>query len=110
MRVPWAKGGVGPQGKNVFAGEVSGVTVIAAGIADSARRGRIEARLRKVAALVETTRAKLVPTGLAEAVPPTAAILLELSVARGEGGPAEKGSGAAAAAFLDEKGALAATA
>jgi LmbE family N-acetylglucosaminyl deacetylase len=109
-RVTWAKGGAGPQGKDLFAGVDTRLTAIAAGIADSARRARIEARLLKVAALVESTRAKLVPTGLAGAVPPTAAILSELSAARGEVGPEEKGSGAAAAVFLDEKVALAETA
>ncbi|HEY3173045.1 MAG TPA: PIG-L family deacetylase [Thermoanaerobaculia bacterium] len=107
-RLTWVQGGAGPQGKDVFAGVDTRLTAIAAGIGDAARRARVETRLGKVAALVESTRAKLVPTGLAAAVPPTAAILSELSAARGELGSEEKG--AAAAAFLDEKIALAETA
>jgi LmbE family N-acetylglucosaminyl deacetylase len=109
-RVTWAKGGAGPEGKDLFAGVDTHLSAIAAGIGDAARRTRVEERLHKVAALVEGTRAKLVPIGLPAAVPPIATILSELSAARGEVRPEENGSGAAAAAFLDEKIALAETA
>jgi hypothetical protein len=109
-RVTWAKGGAGPQGKDLFAGVDTRLTAIAAGIGDAARRTHVEERLRKVAALVEGTRAKLVPIGLPESVRPIATVLSELSAARGEVRPEENGSGAAAAAFLDEKIALAETA
>ncbi|HEX9302850.1 MAG TPA: PIG-L family deacetylase [Thermoanaerobaculia bacterium] len=109
-RVTWAKGGAGPQGKDLFAGVDTRLTAIAAGIGDASRRTHVEERLRKVAALVEGTRAKLVPIGLPAAVPPIATILSELSAARGDVRPDENGAGAAAVAFLDEKVALAETA
>ncbi|PYQ63812.1 MAG: hypothetical protein DMF54_15740 [Acidobacteria bacterium] len=109
-QVTWVKGGAGPQGKDLFAGVDTRLTAIATGIGDASRRARVEERLRKVASLVEGTRAKLVPIGLSAAVSPMATVLSELSAAREEVRPEETGSGAAVAAFLDEKIALAETA
>jgi LmbE family N-acetylglucosaminyl deacetylase len=107
-QVTWVKGGEGPQVKRLFAGVDTRLTAIAVGIGDSSRRARVEERLRKVAALVDGTRAKLVPTALPAAVSPIAEILSELSAARKELDPGENDS--AAAEFLDEKVSLAQTA
>jgi LmbE family N-acetylglucosaminyl deacetylase len=107
--VTWVKGGEGPQAKQLFAGVDTRLTAIAAGIGDSARRARVEERLRKVGALVESTRSKLVPTGLGAAVAPIGVILSELSSARRELDPGESDS-ATPLQFLDEKIALGETA
>ena len=105
----WAEGADGTQEKKLFAGVDTRLTAIAAGIGDAARRSRVEGRLQKVAALVETTRAKLVPTGLGAAVSPIATILSELTSARSEIDASDPDS-AAALQFLNEKVALAETA
>jgi hypothetical protein len=107
--VTWVKGGAGPQAKQLFAGVDTRLTAIAAGIGDPARRARVEERLRKVGALVESTRSKLVPTGLGAAVSPIATILSELSAARTELDPRDNDA-AAAVQFLDEKIVVAETA
>jgi LmbE family N-acetylglucosaminyl deacetylase len=107
--VTWVEGGGGASAKELFAGVDTRLTAIATGIGDGARRGRVEGRLRKVGTLVEGTRAKLVPTGLAAAIQPIATILSELAAARGEIDPGDPGS-AAPLQFLDEKIALAETA
>jgi len=107
--VTWVKGGEGPQAKQLFAGVDTRLTAIAAGVTDPARRARLEERLRKVGALVESTRAKLVPTGLGAATSPIASILSELSAARTELDP-RADDAAAAVQFVDEKIALAETA
>jgi LmbE family N-acetylglucosaminyl deacetylase len=107
--VTWVKGGEGPQAKQLFAGVDTRLTAIAAGIRDDTRRARVEERLRKAGALVETTRAKLVPTGLGAAAAPIAAVLSELSAARKEIDLVDDGS-AGALQFVDEKISLAQTA
>ncbi len=105
----WVEGAEGSQEKKLFAGVDTRLTAIAAGIGDAARRSRVEGRLQKVATLVESTRAKLVPTGLAAAASPIATIVSELTSARGEIDASDPDS-AAALQFLDEKISLAETA
>jgi LmbE family N-acetylglucosaminyl deacetylase len=107
--VTWVKGGEGPQAKQIFAGVDTRLTAIAAGVGDSARRARVEERLRKGTTLVESTRAKLGPAGLPAAVAPIGTILSELSAARKEIDLGDKES-AGAHQFLDEKISLAETA
>jgi LmbE family N-acetylglucosaminyl deacetylase len=109
-RVAWVEGAGGPGAKDLFDGIDTRLTAIAAGVPDAARRARIEERLRKAEALVTDTRAKLAPATLLAAAAPIANALTELSAARKLLPIPAVGAEANAAAFLDEKIALAETA
>ncbi|HEX9287750.1 MAG TPA: PIG-L family deacetylase [Thermoanaerobaculia bacterium] len=106
-RVAWVEGGAGREAKDLFAGVNTRLSAIAAGIPDASRRARVEEKLRRIESLVSDTRAKLLPTALAQAARPLAMVVTELKAAReivptdGEGGDS------AAAALLDEKISLA---
>jgi LmbE family N-acetylglucosaminyl deacetylase len=109
-RLTWVEGAGGTGAKDLFDGIDTKLTAIAAGVADAARRGRMEERLRKAEALFTDTRAKLAPATLLAAAAPIAQALAELRAARALVSNPAIGSEANTAAFLDEKIALAETA
>ncbi len=105
-RVAWLEGGAGRDAKDLFAGVDTRLTAIAGEIVEPTRRGPVEERLRRVDALVSQARSHLAPPSLFEAAAPLAAALGELRAAR----ELLRSGDDAAAAFLDEKIALAETA
>ncbi len=109
-RLTWVAGAGGPTSKALFDGIDTRLTAIAEGVGDSARRARIEEKLRKAEALVTATRAKLSPATLPSAAVPIASALTELRAARALLSTTPSAGEAATAAFLDEKIGLAETA
>ena len=109
-RVSWVEGAGGAAAKDLFDGIDTRLTAIAAGVAEAARRARMEERLRKAEALVVDTRAKLAPATLLASAAPIAQALAELRAARALVSAPAAGTEANTAALLDEKIALAETA
>jgi LmbE family N-acetylglucosaminyl deacetylase len=109
-RVAWVEGGAGKGAKDIFDGVDTRLTAIVAGVADTARRSRAEERLRRVEAAVGDARTRLGPATLDQTESSLASALEELTAARTLVHPAEGAAEAAAAAFLDEKIAIAETA
>ena len=77
-RVAWVEGAGGAGARDLFDGIDTRLPAIAAGVADPARRARMEERLRKAEALVTDTRVKLAPATLLAAAAPIAQALAEL--------------------------------
>ncbi|HEV8608494.1 MAG TPA: PIG-L family deacetylase [Thermoanaerobaculia bacterium] len=109
-RVAWVEGGAGKDAKDIFAGVDTRLTAMVAGIGDAARRARAEERLRRVEAVVGEARSRLGPATLDQTASSLAVALGELEAARTLVRPEESAAEAAAAAFLDEKTAIAQTA
>jgi len=109
-RVSWVEGAGGAAAKDLFDGIDTRLPAIAAGVADPARRARMEERLRKAEGLVTDIRVKLAPANLLASAAPIAQALAELRGARALVPTPASGTEANAAAFLDEKIALAETA
>ncbi|HEY6065679.1 MAG TPA: PIG-L family deacetylase [Thermoanaerobaculia bacterium] len=109
-RVAWVEGGAGKDSKDLFAGIDTRLTAMVAGIGDASRRARAEEKLRRVEASVGEARSTLGPSTLDQTASSLSAALGELESARTFVRPEESAAEAAAAAYLDEKIALAGTA
>lgn len=109
-RVSWVHGAGGKDAKDVFEGIDTRLTAIAAGIADAAKRARVEERLRRAQSAIGEARTKLGPAALAGTASSLATALGDLRAARAIATPDANAGEAATAAFLDEKIALAGTA
>jgi LmbE family N-acetylglucosaminyl deacetylase len=78
----WLAGGKGTAATSVFDGVDTRLPAIAAPIADSSLRQRLEEIMRKVEALAKGTRQRLSPVNLAEVVEPVARMVNLLEHAR----------------------------
>jgi LmbE family N-acetylglucosaminyl deacetylase len=108
-RLAWVSGGAGKDSKDPFDGIDTRLTAIAAGIGDTARRARAEERLRRAESAVGEARTKLGPATLDQTASSLAVAVEALRSARVLVQPETDADEAAAAAFLDEKIALAET-